>query len=146
MCTPTRTAPSPWLSPSPWPSALALALILTLSRISMVVQVEGIDGSVLEVNVPHRALRYYVQWLTPIVLVWFLLQLFFTALTCAAQPMRFSLALYHVIITSTTIGLGDVPIDPDGKVQRWGSSACTEAAVGLERTRCAAAVGLDRTR
>ena len=87
--------------------------VLELRFPPAVVQVAGVDGSVLEVTVPRRRVPHYIQQLAPTMGVWVLLQLLFTALTCAAQPITFSLALYHVFITSLTIGLGDIEIDPE---------------------------------
>ena len=80
-----------------------------------VVQVLGIDGSTLEVTVPRKKVSFYAKALAPTVAVWVTLQLIFTGLTVVAQPISFGMALYHVIITSTTVGLGDVDIDPLGE-------------------------------
>ena len=41
------------------------------------VQVEGIDGRVVDVTVPKRVIPYYLQTLSPILLVWTLLQFLF---------------------------------------------------------------------
>ena len=78
-----------------------------------VVKVEGLDGHSTEIRVPSAAGLYYVLNLAPVVGLWLALQLLFAGVLCVAQPMGYLLALYHILITSTTVGLGDVQIETD---------------------------------
>jgi hypothetical protein len=62
-------------------------------------------------TLPKRASAYYSKNLAPWVVLWVLLQLSFAAIYCAAMPVPYFEALYHVMITSTTVGLGAGLVD-----------------------------------
>ena len=76
-----------------------------------IVVVEGLDGHSTTVTIPTRAVTYYTEHLMPVLAIWLVLQFGFAGLLCASQPMSFGLAFYHAMITSTTVGLGDVAIE-----------------------------------
>ena len=79
-----------------------------------VIEVSGLDGRSTAVTVPTKAVYFYAFSLAPMLMLFCALQLLFSALLCAAQPeLGFGGALYHMMITSTTVGLGDVPIAND---------------------------------
>ena len=77
------------------------------------VEIRGIDGSINVLTVPMRPVRYYAENLSPAIAFWTALNLAFAGLLCAAQPISYGKSLYHMLITATTVGLGDIPIDPD---------------------------------
>ena len=77
------------------------------------VEIRGIDGSINVLTVPTRPVRYYAENLSPAIAFWTALNLAFAGLLCAAQPISYGKSLYHMLITATTVGLGDIPIDPD---------------------------------
>ena len=89
------------------------------------VTVEGPDGRSFDVIVPRAAHVYYAGHLAPPLVVFFLLQCVFSAVMCVVQngtsttPLSFGEALYHTMITSTTVGLGDVRIDRLGNGVKW---------------------------
>lgn len=93
---------------------------------SAILQMEGLDGSLLEVEVPTQAVIFYAQRLMPVMTMWIVLQLGFAGLLCAAQPMDYGISLYHMMMTSTTVGLGDVAIDSDGCASPDGSNSRQE--------------------
>ena len=76
------------------------------------VEIKGIDGSVNVLTVPMRPVRYYAENLSPAIAFWTALNLIFAGLLCAAQPISYGKSLYHMLITATTVGLGDIAIDP----------------------------------
>ena len=62
-----------------------------------------------------RAIPYFAFNLAPSLALFTALQVLFAGLLCAAQPIDYGSAFYNMMITSTTVGLGDVPIDPAGR-------------------------------
>ena len=78
-------------------------------------KIRGADGTVSEITVPMRVVPYFAFNLAPSLALFSALQVLFAALLCAAQPIDYGTALYNMMITSTTVGLGDVPIDADGR-------------------------------
>lgn len=71
-------------------------------------------GKATEVPIPNRASIYLMKGLSPLLLILIGMQFSFAALLCAVQSMDFGLAFYHLMITSTTVGLGDVAIETRG--------------------------------
>ena len=89
-----------------------------------VTRLKGVDGSNMEITHPHSAFSFYLRNLAPWIFLWLVLQLIFAFIFVLAQPpgsdptgnvmyphdMTYGLALYHSMITSTTVGFGDVKL------------------------------------
>ena len=117
------------------------------------VRLKGFDGSTVELTVPLRASSYYARELAPVCILWIVLQLIFSALLCAAQAegnddgapaLSIGLAIYHTMITSTTVGFGDVPIATDAA--KITSTLHILATVGLLASALSEAVRLHSER
>ena len=69
---------------------------------------QAIEGaSSVEVVVPNRASIYFLQGLTPLLLIMLGLQFSFAGILCAVQAgLGFGPSFYHLMMTSTTVGLG----------------------------------------
>lgn len=78
-----------------------------------VVAIPGLTGSV-ELVLPVRAITYYMRNMLPSLMLLSVLQFTFAGFLCAAQPsLDYGSAWYNMIITMTTVGLGDVAITTD---------------------------------
>ena len=75
-----------------------------------VIELCGLDGSTMDLEVPQRALTYYLSNLAPSLVVFGAVQLVFALLLSTAQPIEYGVALYHMMITSSTVGFGDIAI------------------------------------
>lgn len=74
--------------------------------------IQGIDGSTSQIAVPQRTSAYYMQNLAPVVGLFFVMELGFAAVLHAVQDdLSYWTAFYQVLITSTTVGLGDIDIE-----------------------------------
>ena len=94
------------------------------------VTVEGPDGKSFDVTVPRGFFVYYAGHLAPPLIVLLVLQFFFSAVLCAVQPeLSFGDALYHTMITSMTVGLGDISVTTTGA--RWVATLHIFFTVGL---------------
>ena len=71
---------------------------------SSVLEIQIGGGNVERLTVPKPLLAYYTEKLTPSIMLWLALQAVFAGLLVAAQPsLTFGDALYHMMITSTTV-------------------------------------------
>ena len=73
-----------------------------------------LDGEA-DFKVPRAPVVYYGKNLTAPLLVVVLVQIFFAAIFVAIEPgWDFGTAVYHCMVTATTVGYGDVKINTDG--------------------------------
>ena len=63
--------------------------------------------------VAERASIYYLKFLFPLILLNILFQLIFAGIFTQVQGMDYFAALYHCIVTATTVGYGDELIDQE---------------------------------
>jgi hypothetical protein len=75
------------------------------------VDIDG-DGDP-DFEVPRHPLVYYGRNMLAPVLIFLTLQFLFSAIFISVESWSYSVALYHCIITATTVGYGDISIETD---------------------------------
>ena len=76
------------------------------------VDVDG-DGEE-DYELPQHALVFYGKNLMPSFALNLLVQLSFSFVFCAIEDISFGLAMYHCLVTATTVGYGDVSLTSTG--------------------------------
>ena len=76
------------------------------------IDIDG-DGTA-DFKVPRHPLIYYSKNLFGPVVIIISFQLFFAAIFTTLEDMDFGTAMYHCLVTATTVGYGDVSINTDG--------------------------------
>lgn len=73
-----------------------------------------IDGNGTDdFQVPREPLLYYSKNLLGPILAIVSIQCFFAAIFCAIEGWDFGTAMYHCLVTATTVGYGDISIETD---------------------------------
>ena len=82
-----------------------------------IVSVTVPGGTTTDVVVPNHAAVYFLQGLSPLLLILVVLQFSFAGLLCSVQEIDFGTSFYQMMMTSTTVGLGEVKIKtPEAKI------------------------------
>lgn len=76
---------------------------------------DDLAADIRDVRPPHAAIFYAVNLFIPVLLftTW---QLLCAAVFVTLQEMDFTLALYHCVVTATTVGYGDIAIAQDSRL------------------------------
>ena len=81
------------------------------------IDIDG-DGTA-DFKVPRGPWLYFSKNLSGPILIVVAIQCLFAAVFCAIEGWDFGTAMYHCLVTATTVGYGDVPI-PSAAAKMWG--------------------------